>query len=401
MRVRKVVVGAVVVTCLAACTSGSGEPAKPQPTQEVVRTIDPAEATAMKLGEDLEIVAELPSTMGKQDTSFRGFTADGKVLGSVSLPDKPRNDGMVGGELTTQAYPVLYDMTTEEFTVLDHRKRERNTAVWTIVGSGDFVVWLESPETTASSSAVAIYSYDRRSKKVAELFSTDDPDGIMNGGDDLVVAGGTAYFSRFACCHKQDRANAAVYAVPIDGSAPAKVLVKGGTRVNLAGGSLTYEVEDKRFSRDLETGETKALPVSPHAKEPGFCGAELDESFETLCKGSPSMVEGESLVDDASLTITETAGRTTVLQPFPVEADSDSVPRHVVPIGPWVGVTMTDAAGADRLFLVDLESRTVKAFPRSSAFDALNDDNTQALLRIERTGMKAWPQLVVHIPSVS
>ena len=106
-------------------------------------------------------------------------------------------------------------------------------------------------------------------------------------------------------------------------------------------------------------------------------------------------------MDDASLTITETAGRTTVLQPFPVEADSDSVPRHVVPIGPWVGVTMTDAGGADRLFLVDLESKAVKAFPSNSAFAAVNDDNTQALLRIERTGMKTWPQLIVQIPPVS
>ncbi|KQV76162.1 hypothetical protein ASC61_14775 [Aeromicrobium sp. Root344] len=398
---RELVIGAVTVACLAACTSGSNEPAKSKPTKDVVRTIDPSKATTMKLGEDLKIVAQLPSTFEKQDTYFRGFTADGKVLGSVSLPEKPKNDGMVGGELTTQAYPVLYDVATKKFTVLDHRKRRRNTAVWSIVSSGDFVVWLESPETTASSSAVAIYSYDRRSKKVAELFSTDPPDSIMNGGDDLAVWDGTAYFSRFACCRKRDRGNAAVYSVPIDGSAPATVLVKGGKWVDLAGGSLTYEMRDKQFSRDLETGETKPVPVSPRAKDPGFCGAELTASFETLCLGRPSMVEGETLVDDAALTITETAGRTTVLQPFPVEADSDSAPRHVVPIGPWVGVTMTDAGGADRLFLVDLESKAVKAFPSNSAFAAVNDDNTQALLRIERSGQKTWPQLIVQIPPVS
>ncbi|KAA1399833.1 hypothetical protein [Aeromicrobium ginsengisoli] len=399
MRVRELVIGAVAVACLAACTSGSDAAPRPKPNKPVVRTIDPAKAATLKLGADLKVVATLPSTFHQQDTYFRGFTADGKVLGSVSLPEDPASGGMDG--FSSQASAVLYDLATKEFTVLDSRRRERNTQIWSIVSSGDFVVWLESPETTASSSAVAIYSYDRRSKKVAQLFSADDPAGIMNGGEDLVVRGDTVYFSRFACCRTRDRGNAAVHAVPVDGSAPAKVLVKGGKWVTLAADSLTYEVKDKQFSRDLETGETKSAPVSPRAKEQGFCGAEFTESFETLCMGEPYNVEGDTFVDDALLTITETAGRTTVLQPFPVEADADSVPRDVLSIGPWIGVTMTDDGGAGRMFLVDLESRAVKAFPSNTAFDAMNDDKTQALLRIERTGQRAWPQVIVQIPPIS
>lgn len=386
-----------VVVCLAGCTSGSDEPAKPKPTKDVVRTIDPAKATTMKLGEDLEVVAELPRKFGERDAYYRGFTSDGKLMGSVSLPEKPRNDGMVGGGLTSQSYAVLYDLKTKKFTVLDSRKRERNTQLPSIVSSGDFVVWVETPETTASSSTIAIYSYDRRSKRVAQLFSADDPDGIMNGGYDLVVRGDKAYFSRFACCRKRDRGNAAVYSVPVDGSAPAKVLVKGGAWVSLVDDSLRYEVKGRGFSRNLATGETKPLPVSPRAKDPGFCGAEFTETFETLCMGEPYGDGYEEGVVDAVLTITETSGRKTVFKPFPDESDGDPIPRAVVPVGPWVGVTITSDVGNDRKFLFDLESRVMKAFPKGTSFDALSDDKTLALLR-DRVTMNSLSQVIVRIP---
>ncbi|WP_157412759.1 hypothetical protein [Aeromicrobium sp. Root236] len=393
---RELVIGAVVVACLAACTSGSDEPAKPKPTKAAVRTIDPSKATTMTLGEDLKIVAQLPNRFGQQEASFDGFTADGKLVGSVSLPEDPSTGGI--GGFSHQAYPVLYDVATKEFTVLDSRKRETNTQIWTVVSSGDFVVWLESPETTASSSRIAIHSYDRRSKKVVQLFSADDPKGVMNGGADLVVRGGTAYFSRFACCRKRDRGNAAVYSVPIDGSSPARVLVKGGKWVALAGDFLTYEVKDKPFTRDLEIGETKPAPVSPRTKDPGFCGAEFTASFETMCVGSPSNDEMEGVVDP-ELTITERSGRTTRFKPFPTTSSNYPVPHHVVPIGPWTGVTLTSDGGDDRVFLVDLESKVMRAFPKGTSFDAMNDDETQALLVIR--GSKSWKQFIVQIPPVS
>lgn len=398
MRMRELVTGLVTVLCVAGCTSGSDEPAA-KPTKDLVQKIDSAKATTLKLGEDLEVVAELPRKMGDQDTYFRGFTFDGKLLGSVSLPEKPRNDGVVGSGLTSQTYAVLYDLETKKFTVLDSRKREKNTQLPSIVSSGDFVVWLETPDTTIGNSTIAIYSYDRRTKKVTQLFSANDPDGIMNGGEDLVVKGGKVYFSRFACCRKRDRGNAEVYSVPVDGSAPAKVLVKGGRFVTLAGDSLTYDVKDTRFSRNLLTGETRPAPVSPHAKDPGFCGAEFTESFETLCLGKPGGDEPGEVVDPV-LTISETSGRKTVFKPFPSESLNYPVPHDVVEIGPWIGVTMTADDGADRQFLVDLDSRSVKAFPEDTAFWALSEDRTQALMSIVVDG-KSWPQAVVRIPPVS
>lgn len=396
---RKLVIGVAAVLCVAACTSGSDEPSKAEPTKDAVQKIDPANATTLKLGEDLEVVAKLPRKMGDQQAFFQGFTSDGKLLGTVSLPETPANDGIVGGALTSQTHPVLYDVATKKFTILDSRKRERNTQLPSIVSSGDYVVWMETPETTASSSTVAIYSYDRRSKRVVLLFSADDPDGIMNGGDDVVVAGDTVYFSRFACCRERDRGNAAVYSVPVDGSAPAKVLVEGGQFVTLAGDSLTYEVKDKGFSRNLATGETKPLPVSVRAKDPGFCGAEFTESFETLCMGKPTNDEMEGVVDPV-LTVKEPSGRSTVFRPFPTDSLNYPVPHDVVEIGPWIGVTMTDDGGADRRFLVDLDSRAVKAFPKGTSSWALNDDRTQVLMSIVDDG-KSWPQVIVRVPPVT
>jgi hypothetical protein len=399
MRMRKLVIGAVAVLCMAGCTSGPDETPEADPTQDVVQKIDPAKATAMKLGEDLEVVAKLPRKLGEQDVYFRGFTPDGKLVGSVSLPEKPANDGMVGGGLTSQSSAVLYDPGTKKFTILDSRKRERNTQLPSIVSSGDFVVWVETPDTTIGSSTIAIYSYDRRSKRVAQLYSADDPGGIMNWGSDLVVTGDKVYFSMFACCRKRDRGNAAVYSVPIDGLAPAKVLVKGGQFVTLTGDSLRYQVKEKGFSRDLATGETKPMPVSPRAKDPGFCGAEITESFETLCMGEPGGDEPGEVVHPM-LTITETSGRATRFMPFPSDSLNYPVPHGVSSIGPWVGVTMTDDDGADREFLVDLESRAVKAFPKGRSFGPLNQDKTQALLTIRGTG-KTSSQVIVQIPPLS
>ena len=72
----------------------------------------PVKAPALKLGEDLEIVAEscLKSSESRRHTS--GFTPDGKLLGTVSLPEQSKNDGIVGGELLSQSHPVLYDLET-------------------------------------------------------------------------------------------------------------------------------------------------------------------------------------------------------------------------------------------------------------------------------------------------
>lgn len=168
--------------------------------------------------------------------------------------------------------------------------------------------------------------------------------------------------------------------------------------MTLAGNSLTYQVKDKEFSRNLATGETKPLPVSPLAKDPGFCGAEFTVSYETSCMGKPTNDEMEGVIDPV-LTIKEPSGRTTRFAPFPTESLNYPVPHDVVPIGPWISVTMTSDGGADRKFLVDLDSRAVKAFPTNTSFWALNGDRMQALMSIVDDA-KSWPQVIVRIPSI-
>jgi hypothetical protein len=394
MHLRGIATAIAVLICVSACSSGS-DPSSPEKPKDVVTTIDPKQAEVLKLGNDLEIVAELPRTLGEQETFFQGFTSDGKILGGVSLPETTTGGQM--GRVESQSHPVLYDPETNKFTILDSRNRTKPTQMPSIVSSGDFVVWAETPDATIGSSTIAIYSYDRRSKRVAQLFSASDPHGIMVGGDDVVVVGDEVYFSRWACCREKDRGNASVYSVPVDGSAPAKVLVKGGQFVSLAGGSLTYEVKGVKFSRDLRTGETTPIPTSPQAEDPGFCGAEFTESFETLCMGTPS--ENDT-VADAKLSIKETSGRTTMFKPFPSDSLNNATPHRVEAIGPWTGVTMTSDGGADRLFLVDLETHVMKAFPDDTAFWEMNHDGTQALL--SKTGdVKRWPQVIVRIPPKS
>lgn len=61
---------------------------------------------------------------------------------------------------------------------------------------------------------------------------------------------------------------------------------------------------------------------------------------------------------------------------------------------------MTDDDGADREFLVDLESQSIKAFPERTSFGELSADGTQALLSMAN-GFKTWPQVIVQIPPVS
>jgi hypothetical protein len=59
---------------------------------------------------------------------------------------------------------------------------------------------------------------------------------------------------------------------------------------------------------------------------------------------------------------------------------------------------MTSDAGGDREFLVDLESRSIRAFPKGTSFGESSDDGTLALLSTPSTG-KTSPQLIVRIPS--
>jgi hypothetical protein len=221
-----------------------------------------------------------------------------------------------------------------------------------------------------------------------------DPDSRISFGDDLVLDNGMVYFSLDPGNNK----GSSVYAVPVDGSTPAKVLIEGGSYIRLVNGSLTYGTEGKRFVHDLATGTTVPSRVSPHAGDEGFCGAEFTESFETLCMGQRDDEEGvPGRAKDAILTIKETSGRTTVIKPFPNDLVDDPVPDHVVALGPWLGVVLGTEGGGERDFLVDLPAQAIKELPTETTITAVNEDETQMLLWT-RHGGSSSTQVIVRIP---
>ena len=351
-------------------------PAKP--VQKTVQTIDPSEATVLKLGDTLDVVTELPKTFADEPVSFSGFTDDGMLLGVVR--PQPADPG--SGELE-QAFPVLYDLDAETFTILDDRVRPETTQIARASGDASTVVWAEVVGTMIDHSTFTIYAYDRASKKVTTLGDFDDPDGQIVYGNDLVMAGGTAYFSMPTYPGKAGQE--AVYSVPVDGSTPPEVLVAGAAMVTLSGDKLTYGVRDPKdqgayptlFTYDVTTGKTAREPVSEHLDEPGFCGAEFSEKWETWCVGQEY---NDDSSEPAMLTIKETSGRTTEFEPFPIDSYNVPAPHDLITLGPWTAITVTTDDGQDRKFLVDLDTKQMKVFPDNTSFTALSPDRSTALI---------------------
>lgn len=366
------------------------------PVQEKVQRIDPSTATTLELGSSLEVVAELPGVFGGDPVHFNGFAEDGVLLGAVI----PEETEPAQGKITTQSHPVMYDLGTKAFTLLDDRDRPEPTWVGNVAGNETAVVWVEGSGTTIDISDFTIYSYDRRTKQVTPIGEFSDPDGQIAYGNDLDIAGDTAYFSTPA--YPAKRGQEAVYAVPVDGSKPPSVIAAGGEQVRILGDTLTYRVrnpDDEEeypayFTRDLSTGGTTPVPVSAHVDEPGFCGAEFSKDWETWCVGHR---DDEVNPTSGLLTIKEASGRTTELARFPSESLNAPIPHDVVTLGPWTGITMTTDDGQDRKFLVDLDTLEVKVFPDNTSFGSVSPDRSMVLIS-SYADRGPGPQRIVRIP---
>lgn len=399
MRIRAWAVSSAFLLAIAGCGSTSTTQSE-APPEKAPQTIDPATATTLKFGDTLDVVADLPRTVGGDPVYFESFTPDGKLLGSAT----PQELHPAQGPVTTQSRPILYDLDSKEFTVLDDGPRPQPTWVSNVRGTEKSVVWVEGSTTSIGVLDFAIYSYDRTSKKVTKIAEFSADDGETPFGDDLDVVGSTAYFSTLTG-PVQNRTDAAVYSVPVDGSQPPSVLVTGGAAIEVNGNTLTYEdwstprddaLTKALFSRDLRTGETTPVPVDANASDPGFCGAEITESFETSCMSDGT---GDFDYPDAVLTIKESSGRTSVFKPFPTDSFNGLEPHDVIALGPWTGITMTTDDGQDRKFLVDLETKEVKVFPDNTSFSALSPDQSMVLVS-SYEGKGPGLQRIVRIPEV-
>lgn len=389
-----------LVAVTSGCGPGSEPESEPKPAAEdVVQTIDPSKATTLKLGDTLEVVAELPRTFDGDPVYFSAFAGDGVLVGRVTPKDEAT--ALAAGGPLQQSHPVMYDLETKAFTLLDDRARPEPTQVVGVSGNDKAVVWAELVGTNVDTSEFTFYSYDRRTKQVATIGEFADPAGQIVYGNDLDIAGDFAYFSTPA--YPKKRGQEAVYAVPVDGSKPPSVIAAGGVHVKLTDDSLSYQVPDPHdkdaspsfFTYDLRTRETTPVAVSAHVDEPGFCGAEVTEDWETWCVGRVSRDEDQQ---PALLTIKESSGRTTQFKPFPTGSLNSPIPHDVITLGPWTAVTVTTDGGQDRKFLIDLDTKKVKAFPDNTSFDALSPDRSMVLVS-SYASKGPGPQRIVKIPT--
>jgi hypothetical protein len=368
-------------------------PAKP--VQDKVQTIDPSKATKLKLGDTLEVMTDLPKTFNGDQVLFWAFLEDDVVLGTAT---EVQDETAPGAASLMPSHPVMYDIDTRTFTLLDDRERPVPTQIVNMSGNETAIVWAELVGVSAGTSNFTFYSYDRRTQQVITLGEFNDPDGQIIYGDDLALAGGTAYFSTLAVPAKVEQP--AVYAVPIDGSKPPSVIAQGGRDVRISGDTLTYGMGERDhptyFLYDLQTGEMTPAPVSDHAGDPGFCGAEFTDTFETWCvdfdidKIDP---------DQGRLTIKEASGRTTEFAPFDVGSLNGHIPHSVTALGSWTAITVTTDDGQDREFLVDLDTKEVKVFPDNTSFTALSPDHSTVLISSFSLTKKApSTQRIVRIP---
>jgi hypothetical protein len=371
-------------------------------SEEIVQTIDPSKATVLELGGTLDVVADLPQTFGGGQVLYSSFVEDTLLVGDVTPPSRPENSTADVPELAQES-PIMYDLDSKTFTLLDDAPRSEPTQVVDASGTEDTIVWAELIGTSIDHSTFTFYAYNRATKNVTTLGEFNDPEGQVVYGNDLTIADDTAYFSTRAYPRKSGQG--ALYAVPVDGTAPPRILAAGGQQVRIIDDILTYHVANPDdtdqyptfFTYDLKTGETTPAPVSAHVDASGFCGAEFTKALESWCVGRAARDEDS---EPALLTIKERSGRITKFEPFPSDSLNAPIPHDIMTIGPWTAITMTSDGGQDRKFLVDLDTTEVLVFPDHTSFGPLSSNKDKVLVS-SFAANGPGPQRIVRIPRVN
>ena len=360
MRIRLLaVIGALVL--VAGCTSGADDKATPKPLVSATvpaGPIDPTKATVLKPGEDLPTVASLPSEIGTERAVFRGFASANVLFGDLSLPAKSRASNT--GGVTTQSHPMLYNRNSRSIERLDQGfTRPKKTQVLDMASVEANTVWVESPEAKVANGDIALYSYDRTSGFRRMLMGTPLPDSGVFYANDLAIVGSRVYFS-MATIDNAVGQGAAIYSGDASGRGQVKVLVEDGQRLSIDGTKMTYFVGKKKFVRDLDSGDTDPAPVSSHASEATFCGAEFATAYKTVCEGGSV---GETGIDDAVLAVTDPSGRATKIGPF-----SGTAPQVAGLLGSWLAFSSTDGDGASHEYLFELATHKLSVLPKGARF---------------------------------
>lgn len=394
MKIR-IVTGIAALAVISACGTSTTLSAKTSP-QNTVRTIDLAAATELKVGDDLPVIATLPTNRGKREVYFDGFADDNTLFGKMGLPE-PVHD-TIPGAVESRTYPFLYDLNTEKFTVLDESSRSEVPYVADIATTADTVVWTEGHGVSTETGDFEIRSFDRRTGSVTKLGRSTDTSGQVAYNRDLVVHDGTAYFSTHAFNRKKGK-RPAIHSVPVDGSRALKMLVPDAEGIKLDGQSLTFEKEGSQQAIDLTTGAVTPVPANRFADDPGFCGAGTTTTTEYWCIGVPVVIEDDDpLFADPVLTFKEPSGRTTTIATSTGGDDENyPTPSRLQEYGDWIGFTVSGGDWPAPQFLIDLDNRTARIMPQDIMLDETSPAHTLALVyKVTSTG--GTPVRVVKLP---
>lgn len=392
IRIVTAIAALAVISGCGTSTTLSGETGP----KDAVRTIDPAAATELKVGDDLPVVATLPTKFGKREVNFDGFADDNTLFGSMGLPE-PEHD-TIPGPIESRSYPFLYDLETEKFTVLDESSRRVTPFVADIAATADSIVWVEGHGLNIGVDDFEIRAFDRSTGTVTKLGRFTDSSHSVVYGDDLLIHDGNAYFSTRALNGKK-RKRPAIYSVPTDGSQPIKVLVPDAEGIQLDGQSLVFEQEDGQQAIDLTTAEITPTAANKFAADPGFCGAGTTKTAEYWCIGVPVVVEDDDTrFADPVLTFKEPSGRTTTIA-TPTGGDDEDypTPSRLQEYGDWIGFTVSSGNWPAPQFLINLDSGTARIMPQDTMLDEASPTNTLALVyKVTSTGDA--PVRVVKLP---
>lgn len=393
----RVAIATMASLALVGGCSSSDEPRSARPTKSAVRTIDLTTATPLKLGDDLPVMAELPSKQGAREVLFDGFADDNTLFGVMGLPE-PKHD-VIPGAIKSRSYPFLYDLPTKKFSVLDESSRQAPPFVADMAATPDAVVWLEGTGVAVDVGEFEIRSFDRGTGNVTALGRFGESDGQVAYGNDLVIHDDIAYFSTRVTRKTDERP--AVYAVPVDGSHELKVLVPDAEAIQLEGDSLSYDRGDVRQRLDLSTGNTAVAPASRFAADPGFCGAGATRNAEYWCVGRH--VDNLDDIDDPHvadpvLTFNDASGRmTTVATPAGAVDENFPVPADIQDYGDWIGVTVSSGDWPAPQFLIDLGGSAARIMPTDTVLTEVSPEGAAALFS-EVTADGDAPQRVVRLP---
>ena len=152
---------------------------------------------------------------------------------------------------------------------------------------------------------------------------------------------------------------------------------------------MTYSVGKKKFVRDLGSGDTNLVPVSSHAKDDTFCGAQTVSVFSVRCESG-----GQPGADDAQLTIKDPDGHVTRVGPF-----AGMPPNDLRMIGPWIDIGSTDGRMRGQEYLLNPGTKTLKALPKGTSLESGNAPEMAPDLTLLSAPGAHLQQWLVHIPS--